>query len=303
MPLLAIINCDVLTPTRRIPQGLVLIDGGVIRAVGRSQDVSLPVDVQLIDARGGWVTPGLIDLARFGQEGPAPEAVGVTSFAPVVTVQSEDDLPILVQAAEELSRLPFIARLLGLHVILGAHAPMWDDLWAAADAAIALVRVPLAQPGAPELLRRLLPARIPCLFDWQDTAQPSPDPLVHDLLICGLAAIAAPTTPIPGLSATQWVASPAQVPDLLPVLGWEGLLLAGSRDQPLQGQDLKALSKEIQVDFAAVLAMASRHPARFLGLAQGRLAAGAPADLLCWTRYGDLAWTMVGGRVWQEGEM
>lgn len=297
MPPLAIINCDILTPTRRIPQGLVLIDGGVIRAVGRSQEVSVPADVHLIDARGGWITPGLIDLARFGQGGPAPESVGVTSFAQVVTLRSEDDLRVLVQAAENLSPSPFVARPLGLHVILGADAPMWDDLWAAADAAIALVSLSPTQPGASMLLRQLLAARVPCLFDWQDVAQPPADPLVHDLLACGLAAIVAPPSPIPGLLAPHWVAAPAQVPSLLPLLGWEGLLLAGNRDRPLQGGDLYALSKEMQVDLAAVLAAASLHPARFLRLAQGLLAAGAPADLLCWTRFGEPAWTMVGGQV------
>lgn len=297
MPPIAIVNCDVLTPTRHISRGLVWVEGGVIRAVGRSQDVSLSVDVQVIDARGGWITPGLVDLAWFGQGRSAPEAFAVTSVAPVVSVGSEDDLAALAQAAEDLSRPSFDARPLGLHVVLGPDAPAWDDLWTAADAAIALVTLSPTQPGATELLRRLLEARIPCFFDWQDSPQSPEDPLIHEMLSCGLAAVVAPPAAVAGAFAPRVVAQPAQLLSLAPVLAWESLLLVGGRDHPLQGRELFALSKQMHVDFSLVLAAASYHPSRFLRLTQGRLAVGAPADLLCWTRFGEPSWTMVGGQV------
>lgn len=291
MPPLAIIDCDILTPTHRIAQGLALIEDGLLRAVGRSQDIAIPDDAQLIDARGGWLTPGLIDLAWQGVGGVSPDAYGITSSVQAVPVQSEEDLPVLAQAAAALTQRSFLARSLGLHLILGANAPTWDDLWAAADAAIILVTLSPGQPGAPDLLRRLLAAAIPCIFDWPIEFQPPTDPLVIEMLTCGLAAMKAPSAPIATLTIPHYVASPAH----LSAFEAEGMLLASAPDQPLQAHMLYTLSKQNKVAFAAVLAAASQNPARFLQLAQGRLATGAPADLLCWTRFGELAWVMVAG--------
>lgn len=283
MPALAIVDCDLFTPARRIAHGLVLVEGGTVRALGRSQEVILPADAQVIDAGGGWITAGLIDLAWREENGVSPDDGGITSFARVVEVQSERDLPALAEAATGLSRAPFVARPLGLHVILGADPPAWDDLWAAADAAIALVT--LSPEAAPGLLRRLVAERIPCIFDRQAAGQPSPDPLASELLFCGLAAANAPA------HAPYRVATPAQLSDL----GGEGLLLTGSPGRPLHGRELYALSRQGVADFAALLTAASATPARFLRLAQGRLEVGAPANLLCWSRFGEPVWVMVGG--------
>lgn len=283
MPTLAIVDCDLFTPARRIAHGLVLVEGGTIRALGRSQEVIVPADAQMIDAGGGWITPGLIDLAWREENGVSPNACGITSFARVVEVQSERDLPALAGAVTGLSRAPFVARPLGLHVILGADPPAWDDLWAAADAAIALVT--LSPEAAPDLLRRLVAERIACIFDRQAAEQPSPNPLASEMLICGLAAAHAPT------NAPYRVASPAQLSDL----GGEGLLLTSSPGRPLHERELHALSRQGAADFAALLTAASATPARFLRLAQGRLEVGAPADLLCWSRFGEPVWVMVGG--------
>lgn len=58
--MLAIINGKVNTITKGIiEQGIVLIDGGKIKAVGKGMPI--PHGAELIDAGGGWVMPGLID--------------------------------------------------------------------------------------------------------------------------------------------------------------------------------------------------------------------------------------------------
>lgn len=58
--MLAITNGKVVTVTcGTLDKGTVLIDGGKIVAVGR--DVEIPAGAKVINARGKWVTPGLID--------------------------------------------------------------------------------------------------------------------------------------------------------------------------------------------------------------------------------------------------
>jgi hypothetical protein len=283
MPALAIVDCDLFTPARRIAHGLVLVEGGAIRALGRSQDVALPADAQVIDAGGGWMTPGLIDLAWRDESSLSPADCGISSLAQVVEVRSEHDLPALAEAAAGLARRLFRARPLGLHVILGADPPAWDDLWAAADGAIALATLPTGV--TPNLLRRLATERVPCIFDRQAAEQSPLDPLAHEMLIGGLAAVAAPA------SARYQVATTASFLDS----DGEGVLLTSGPGRPLHGRDLHALSRQGKGDFAALLTAASAAPARFLRLASGRLEVGAPADLLCWTRFGEPIWVMVGG--------
>ncbi|MGB2984142.1 MAG: amidohydrolase [Candidatus Bipolaricaulia bacterium] len=57
--MLAIRGGTVLTPEERIANGVVLIDGSRIDAVGK--DVTVPADADVIDADGKYVIPGLIE--------------------------------------------------------------------------------------------------------------------------------------------------------------------------------------------------------------------------------------------------
>ncbi len=58
--MIAIKNGKVLKPDGTfMDQGTVLVEGGRIKAVG--PDVEIPADVEIVDASGKWVTPGLID--------------------------------------------------------------------------------------------------------------------------------------------------------------------------------------------------------------------------------------------------
>jgi len=59
--MLAITNGKIQTITQGIIEnGTVLIEGNKIKEVGAN--VAIPADATVIDARGGWVTPGLIDV-------------------------------------------------------------------------------------------------------------------------------------------------------------------------------------------------------------------------------------------------
>jgi imidazolonepropionase-like amidohydrolase len=84
--MLAITGGKVLTITQgTLEGGTVLIDGGKIVAVG--MDIPVPEGAEIIDARGKWVTPGLIDahshLAVFGEPGIPATADGNERTDPV----------------------------------------------------------------------------------------------------------------------------------------------------------------------------------------------------------------------------
>ena len=58
--MIAITNGKIVTVTGdTYENGTVLVEKGKITAVGAN--VSIPADAEVIDAKGGWVTPGLID--------------------------------------------------------------------------------------------------------------------------------------------------------------------------------------------------------------------------------------------------
>ncbi|GAB4213034.1 MAG: hypothetical protein OHK0013_36450 [Sandaracinaceae bacterium] len=61
-PLVALVGGTVMTAAGRvIEDGVVVIDDGTIRAVGSRGEVAIPEDAHVIDTRGRWVTPGIID--------------------------------------------------------------------------------------------------------------------------------------------------------------------------------------------------------------------------------------------------
>lgn len=58
------------TGSPSIRNGTIVIDGARIRGVGAKGDVQVPKDAQVIDARGKWIIPGLIDAhVHFSQSG------------------------------------------------------------------------------------------------------------------------------------------------------------------------------------------------------------------------------------------
>ncbi len=84
--MLAIVNGKVYTITKGIiEEGVVLIEDGKIKAVGK--DIEIPAGAEVIDAKGKTVTPGLIDahshLAVFGEPSVWATADGNETSDPV----------------------------------------------------------------------------------------------------------------------------------------------------------------------------------------------------------------------------
>lgn len=78
----AIVNVTVWTGSQTISPGFVLWEGETITDVGRADTVRFSSSVKLIDGRGGWLIPGLIDLHVHVDEVKTPDLFlryGVTS--------------------------------------------------------------------------------------------------------------------------------------------------------------------------------------------------------------------------------
>ena len=58
----AIINATVVMLDHLIPNGVILIDGEVISAVGPAKKIKIPENAEIIDAKGYYVGPGLVDI-------------------------------------------------------------------------------------------------------------------------------------------------------------------------------------------------------------------------------------------------
>ncbi len=57
------------TPTQAIPDGAVLVNDQCIEAVGKREELAVPSDVQRLDAEGGHIAPGFVNMHIHGIEG------------------------------------------------------------------------------------------------------------------------------------------------------------------------------------------------------------------------------------------
>ena len=184
----ALVNGTVYTPTRIIRDGVVLIDGERIVAVGSPTQVPVPSDADRLDARGGIICPGLVDIHVHGGDGAdctdgTTDAVrtvarrqlraGTTSFLPTTASAPLEEIwrafDCIRQVTDEPG--PGEARSLGIHMEgpffslaqRGAHAPELLRMPNAQEREKlysyigALTRVSLApeREGALELVRHL----------------------------------------------------------------------------------------------------------------------------------------------------
>ena len=84
---IAIVGATVVDGTAApIPDAVVLIEGDRIRAVGSRAQVALPKGITIVDGRGKWVAPGLVDAhVHFFQSGGAytrPDVVDLRQLRP-----------------------------------------------------------------------------------------------------------------------------------------------------------------------------------------------------------------------------
>ena len=146
--MLAIVNGTVYTPTRLIPDGVVLIDGERIAAVGARDQVTLADGVPRLDAAACTVCPGLVDIHAHGGWGVDftdgdPETLplaarrhladGTTSLLATTGTAPMPEVWRAFDAIRERMRRPDPrgARLLGIHMEgpflnsaqAGAHDP------------------------------------------------------------------------------------------------------------------------------------------------------------------------------------
>lgn len=57
-----IVNATLIMQDHLIPDGVLLIDNGIIKAFGNKKDVAIPAGGDIIDAEGLYVGPGLVDI-------------------------------------------------------------------------------------------------------------------------------------------------------------------------------------------------------------------------------------------------
>jgi len=127
-----IVNGDVLTPTRRFRQAVVVLSEGKIAQVGGYDEVKLPDNAYVVDAGGNIIAPGFVDIHVHGSAGAdVMDATGevlekmsaffvtrgVTSFVATSLTAPDDKLLAVLQCARETiaGGGPTGAELLGVH--------------------------------------------------------------------------------------------------------------------------------------------------------------------------------------------
>jgi N-acetylglucosamine-6-phosphate deacetylase len=142
-------NGTAILPDRLVPNAAVLCSGGKIIAVGSAGKVRAPKNAVVVDARGGYISPGYVDIHVHGGDGAdfmdgTADAVrianrshtrhGTTSIFPTTTTGTPAQLDAMLKACVTVQRewsLADGARLQGVHFYgpyfaedkVGAHAP------------------------------------------------------------------------------------------------------------------------------------------------------------------------------------
>jgi N-acetylglucosamine-6-phosphate deacetylase len=125
-----IINGVLLTPYRKIRQGCLLIENGIIQEISE-RDIDSP-DAQIIDAKGHYVSPGFIDIHIHGgggfdfMDGTVEAFLGIaqthakygtTSMVPTTLTSEKEDLLKTLDIYEQANRLNTKgAQFLGMHL-------------------------------------------------------------------------------------------------------------------------------------------------------------------------------------------
>src|SRR5215813_10916173 len=142
------------TGSPSIRNGAIVIDGGRIRDIGPRNEVRVPNNAQVIDARGKWIIPGLIDAhVHFSQSGglyTRPDVIDLRSRRPY-----EKELEWI------RGRLPYtFERYLasGITSVVDCGGPMWN--FDVRDLAAATKKAPRVAVAGP-LISTYLPPTTP----------------------------------------------------------------------------------------------------------------------------------------------
>lgn len=180
----AIINGTIYTPLETISDGVVVIDGATIHAIGARASTAIPRDAEIIDAHGQAIVPGLIDIHTYGCLGvsmTAPAKIidelpafarnvarfGVTRFMISPTMGDRAFIAHILSAlAETIPRVRDGAIPLGIHLegpwldpeqrgafpVEVLHPPTIDEAREYLDAARGFLRVVTLAPNLPNAL-------------------------------------------------------------------------------------------------------------------------------------------------------
>ena len=146
--IVAIVGATVVHPEREgaaalAPDNTVIISGSRIQAVGPTAAISVPPNASIIDGRGRWVIPGLIDAhVHFFQSGNLYTRPDVADF--------NAWMPYAREVERNRARLPATFKVwlaCGVTAVVDIGGPFWNfDVRAAAAGADAAPRVAVAGP-------------------------------------------------------------------------------------------------------------------------------------------------------------
>ena len=119
MSVVLFLNGRVILPDRALDDGAVLVRRGRIAAIGRRGDVAVPAGATVVDAGGGLIAPGFVDIHVHGGDGAdymdgTPDAVrianrcharhGTTTIFPTTTTGSRRQIEAMLGACERVQR-------------------------------------------------------------------------------------------------------------------------------------------------------------------------------------------------------
>ena len=118
-PPIVIGNGTAILRNRVLPDAVIVCRAGKITAIGPARKVRVPLDASVVDARGGFISPGFVDIHVHGGAGAdfmdgTPEAVrtvnraharhGTTSIFPTTTTGSPAQLEAMLDACAVVRR-------------------------------------------------------------------------------------------------------------------------------------------------------------------------------------------------------
>lgn len=129
---LIVCNGTVLTPSKEIKDGMVIVQGSTIVDVGQRGQIQVPVDAAIVDAKGHYIVPGLIDIHVHGGKGAnvldaSPAALetisnflvtrGVTAFVATMSTAPVGQLLASLECVRSMKRNGDLsgAEVLGVH--------------------------------------------------------------------------------------------------------------------------------------------------------------------------------------------